>query len=581
MATIQAKMSRGHKYWYIVESRRVNGKPRPVVLAYLGKAEDLLRRLQGLSAGLSIKSYSHGAVAALLGIARALNIPAEINRHVKASRSYMAAKPIRNDLTVGMTLLLGAIGRVCRQTSKQGWRAWAKTTSCEYLLRSNFSAIDSQHFWDLMDALPIEAIPTIERVLLQRVISLFGIQTDTLFFDTTNFFTFIATTNLRCTIARRGKNKQHRADLRQIGLALVVSREDLIPLFHLTYQGNLNDVTVFKSLVAKIKQRMGQLHLDIKNHSIVFDRGNNSRGNLALVKDAGLHYVGALSPSQHTALVDDALQNMDECVLSGETRYFVYRDKRTVWDEQRTVVVFISDKLKQGQIRGLRLELDKAADRMKALRNSLAKPRSPRINELDKVKEKVRQTLRTHHALAVFTFFVTRLPTGRWDLTYERNAEKEDELAEKMGLRIIMTDRHEWSSADIIRAYHGQAAVEEAFRNVKNPYHLALRPQYHWTDQKITVHFFMCVLGYLLAALVRREATIKVGYRGRIDNLLEILNNIRLAAIIEQSSTPGPAKTIWKIEVLDDLQQKLLKALQIEDMHTQPVVFEGLSVYTD
>ncbi len=44
----QAKRTNGHKYWYIVESRRVNGKPRPIVLAYLGKANDLLRRLQGL-----------------------------------------------------------------------------------------------------------------------------------------------------------------------------------------------------------------------------------------------------------------------------------------------------------------------------------------------------------------------------------------------------------------------------------------------------------------------------------------------------------------------------------------------------
>jgi hypothetical protein len=45
MATIQKKNVRGNKYWYIVESRRVNGKPRPIVLAYLGKADDLLKRL--------------------------------------------------------------------------------------------------------------------------------------------------------------------------------------------------------------------------------------------------------------------------------------------------------------------------------------------------------------------------------------------------------------------------------------------------------------------------------------------------------------------------------------------------------
>ncbi len=66
IATIQSKTSRGHKYWYIVESRRINGKPRPIVLAYLGKANDLLKRLQGITDGVKLKSYSHGAVVALL-----------------------------------------------------------------------------------------------------------------------------------------------------------------------------------------------------------------------------------------------------------------------------------------------------------------------------------------------------------------------------------------------------------------------------------------------------------------------------------------------------------------------------------
>lgn len=74
MATIQQKNCGGNKYWYIVESRRVNVKPRPVVLAYLGKANDLLKRLHGLTGGLRLKSYTHGAVAALLNIAHKLNI---------------------------------------------------------------------------------------------------------------------------------------------------------------------------------------------------------------------------------------------------------------------------------------------------------------------------------------------------------------------------------------------------------------------------------------------------------------------------------------------------------------------------
>ena len=580
MATIQAKVSRGHKYWYIVESRRVNGKPRPIVLAYLGKAEDLLRRLQGLTSGLRLKSYSHGAVAALLSVAQRLDIPAEINRHVHSPRAYMADKPTRNDLTVGMTLLLGAIGRVCMQTSKQGWWSWAKTTSCEYLLRSSLRRIDSQHFWDLMDALPVEAIPRIESVLLQRVLGQYNIQTDTLFFDTTNFFTYIATTNTRCTIAQRGKNKQHRYDLRQVGLALVVSREDFIPLFHLTYQGNFNDATVFKSVVDKIKTRMEELHLDLQRHCIVFDRGNNSNKNLALVKTAGLHYIGALSPSHHAVLVNDAMGHMNEHVEVTQREFFVFRDKRVIWDEERTVVVFVSDKLREGQIRGLLLELDKVEKNLKNLQESLKNPRAYHFKTVTEAQERVRTELHTVNAQQVFSFSVEQCPEGGWILTYARDADKVDELQEEMGLRIIMTDRHDWDSAAIIQAYHGQSFIEGAFRNLKNPYHLALRPQYHWTDQKIAVHFFICVLGYLLATLVWRETVKKTGFTGGMDALFDILNNIRLATMLEEATTPGPVKTTYKLELLDKQQQDLVQALGIQDFHEKRAILNGHSVYT-
>ena len=104
MASLQQKTSRGHKYWYIVESRRVNGKPRPVVLAYLGKADDLLRRLAGIGSGAGIKSYAHGAVAALLRVAQELQVPSLINEQVHATRHYMPDKPLRHAMTVGATL---------------------------------------------------------------------------------------------------------------------------------------------------------------------------------------------------------------------------------------------------------------------------------------------------------------------------------------------------------------------------------------------------------------------------------------------------------------------------------------------
>jgi len=576
MVSIQPKTSRGHKYWYIVESRRVNGKPRPVVLAYLGKPENLLHRLQAMGVS-KVKSYSHGSVAALLDVAQKLDIPTIINKYVASSRSYVPPKPTRNRLTVGMTLLLGAIGRVCMPTSKRGWWEWARTTSCEYLLRCALNGIDSQHFWDLMDALPIETIAKIEQEILQKVKQQYALETDTLFFDTTNFFTFIATTNVRCTIAQRGKNKQKRHDLRQVGLAMVVSRQDFLPLFHLTYQGNQHDSKVFHKIIGALRKRMDALGLDMEKHTLVFDRGNNSKKNMALVAEFGLHYIGALTPYQHRSLLDKAVGHFKPVVVNDEA-LDVYRTKQTIWGQERTVLVFVSQRLKAGQLRGIYKLLEKKEKQLRKIRDSLCTPRW-RIQDISQLEDRISELVKGQFINGIIEWSVTETPESGFDLTFSVNQEKLSAIEDDLGFRIIMTDRHQWDTAEIIEAFYGQAAIEHAFKNIKNPYHLALRPQFHWTDQKIVVHYFMCVLGYLLTTLIWRQARGQGQFNGTLDSLLDNLNNIRLAALIEASSKRGRPKVTYQLEEMSEEQSNLIKTLGIEEIHLKRPHFNGVGVY--
>ena len=59
----------------IVESRRVQGRPRPVPLLYLGSADELLNRLlQAPQGELRIRSFQHGDVAALKAAADRLGV---------------------------------------------------------------------------------------------------------------------------------------------------------------------------------------------------------------------------------------------------------------------------------------------------------------------------------------------------------------------------------------------------------------------------------------------------------------------------------------------------------------------------
>ena len=582
MASIQAKMHGGRKYWCIVESKRINGKPRSTVIEYLGTADALLARLNNNSMARKVKSFSHGCVAALLSLAKKFNIVAIINKFTSSQRKYWTEQPIRNDLTAGITLLLASIGRICHPTSKRGWHTWAEETSCEHLLRISLSSLDSQHFWDLMDCIPEDAIEEIELEILQKVLKHYPLNAGTLLYDTTNFFTFIDSTNDRCDIAQRGKNKQKRGDLRQVGLALVVTQEDYIPLLHYTYQGNISDCKIFAKIIGNIKKRMETLKMNISLHTLVFDRGCNSKKNLRKVKQHKLQYIGALTPYHHKELIEAADGNFID-VQVGENILGVYRAKCEIWGEERTVLVFISERLKTGQLRGIYQSLEKKKKNLRKVQRALTSPKSKKRTK-ENLTTSVDKLLKGQFMDELIDYELTALgelnekKECQWSLTYRTNQKKLSQLEEQVGFRIIMTSRHDWESEKIINAFYGQSTVESAFKNIKNPYHLAIKPGFHWTTHKIKIHYFICVLGYLLSTLIWHEAR-KIGFKGTLDNLLDCLNAIRLSRELELSGKQGKPKITYKLEEMSNEQEALLKTLNILEIHHKPLKISGVREY--
>ena len=84
MAHLKPKKIHGHTYWYVVQSRRVNGKVKTDTLAYLGRADNIPARWQGAERPDDrLKSYSHGGVAVLLSLAERLGIADLIDQHCR------------------------------------------------------------------------------------------------------------------------------------------------------------------------------------------------------------------------------------------------------------------------------------------------------------------------------------------------------------------------------------------------------------------------------------------------------------------------------------------------------------------
>ncbi|MCX5774595.1 MAG: IS1634 family transposase [Fusobacteria bacterium] len=562
MATLQKRKSHGQNYWYIVESRRVNGKPRPVTLAYLGKAEDLLSRLEGQKS-FDVKSYSHGDTFSLCKAAEELGIIDIINKYVTLTKS--GAKPVRDELTVGASLLLAAIGRSCRPTSKMGWYDWAAGTSLEISLNQSMAKLDSQHFWDQMNVISDEAIEKIESEVVKRLVDKSGIKLDSLFFDTTNFFTFIDSMNKNCDLPQRGHNKQKRFDLRQIGMALLVSKEGQIPLFHKTYKGNKNDSTTFSENFQSLTARLKSITNDIAEVTIVFDKGNNSKENFKEIDNCHeLHYVAGLVSSHFKNLIQEANKNFQSMTIEGE-EIPVYRVKKEIWGQERTCVVTVSQQLKEGQIQGIHQHLEKKYKALCDLKKQIESKNSRKSFSEEELTDRLKKIIRGQFIDEILKYEIIKIENQKISFTYSLDNDALDWLKNNiLGRKIHTTNRHSWSNEEICLAYRGQANVEFAFRNLKNPFHMAIRPQFHWTDQKIKVHFLICIIGYLLTSYVFFKIKSVKPAEYSMNKMMEDLKTIRLTSFVEQKDGKGLPKTDYKLEKIKSEIKPIANFLSID-----------------
>jgi transposase len=547
MASLQPYQSHGISYYRIVESFRKNGKPAIRVVAHLGRVDDILKRYQQQQAAVRIASVSVGAVGALHRLAREFDLAGRIDRSI----ALQGPAQVRDGLTVGASLVAGMIARACAPRSKRAFTDWAKTTYLPDLMGFAAADLTSQHFWDQMNELPVKQLASIERDLVREVVRVEQLQLKALAYDTTNFYTHIATTNTRPKLPQRGHNKQGRHDLRQMGLALVVDQDTQLPLTHQLYEGARSDMKTFAAFLKPVRQRLRELTGEPEQLTMVFDAGASSKDNLAGLRD----YVTALRPSNHRALLEEASAGLAPVQLSTGVEVRAWRGQRVIAGERREVVVVFSPKLHEGQLRGLAQSMARSC---RELEKMGLHPRT----SLDAAKRKLNKIRGRQYLRALLGYDAALDEHGSvrvrvWSdwLEYRRLAER------YFGLRVLITDRAEWSTAEIVEAYRGQSAAESSFRDLKDPRMLSTRPQFHWTDQKLHVHAFMCVTAYLLVTLLHRRAARLAGYQGSSRRLLAELAAIRCCRLIEVTGRKGRPRVRWQIEETDETRGALAQAL--------------------
>jgi transposase len=562
MVSIIKKMVRGKPYYYARECRRVDGKPKIVWQKYLGKAEDIVAALSQPQAASpeSALVTEFGAVAALFDLAQRLRLVEHIDRHVPAGRGPSGP-------SVGSYLLVAALNRCVEPRSKTQIASWFDRTLLRRLLDFRPEQLTSQRFWNQMDRVSAKAIVAIERDLTSHLVREFALDIRQVLFDATNFFTFIDTFNERCTLAQRGHSKEGRAALRIVGLALLVTADFHIPLCHHTYPGNQPDSPTFASLTDELIKRHELLSTAVEDITLIFDKGNNSLANLKAVDASPYHFIGSLVPSQHPDLLAAPREHFRNQAAEGLPSVSTYRCKKGVFGKTRTIVITYNERLFVAQSRTLLREVAKRQRVLAELQVSLQRRQSGEVKKgkpptLEGTRKKVQGVLAGKDMKELFEVEVAlenKLPV----LSYRFREEAWQQMqATQLGKTILFTDQDSWSDAQIVRGYRSQHHVEDAFRDLKNTEHLALRPQRHWTDQKIRVHVFYCVLALTLCGLLRRELHNK-GIERSLVAILEDLGQIKevcLAYVKTPRSQPQFQVTLTK---LTEDQQALYDALDL------------------
>ena len=565
MASLIAKLKGNKRYYYVVESARVNGQPRIVDQIYLGTAERVAALVKDRTAPLPLS-----ATVREFGLPGALWLAAQRTGLVDVLMAIWP--PGRSGPSAAHYLLLAAIHRICRPGPKTEVADWYRHSILAAVWGFPPERFTSQAFWDCFEQLVPEALKDEDAAeaplneVQQRLVGLWRTQQQVrprlLAYDTTNFYTYFATTNTRSTLAQRGHNKQGRHNLRQIGLSFVLDGEHGLSLCHRLYPGDTPDVAELGRTVQRVGQLLDQHQIPRHTVTLVMDKGAAALANTVLLTEAGLGWICALPWTQAPAdLRERPVEQLGACPQPGVR---AVAERRLVHGAEYLCVVKYSASFASEQLQSVTTSVSKIVQALRRFAVDLRKPQA-RFTE-EQIHRKIKRWLAVPY-VSELIHYTLESREGHWHLQFSfDHAALLQMLAQRFGRTLLLTNRLDWTAEQIISGYDGQQRIEQVFRGLKDGEWLGWGPMHHWTDSKIRIHAFYCMLGITLLQTIAREA--QAAWAGlTMERLLEELQRIHQVVLLypPQGET-GPARTATVLSTQTLPQQALVKTLGLDQL---------------
>jgi len=534
------KDGKEHRYWSVVENRRVTGGGSvQKTLLYLGEINDSdqaawTRAIEAVDERDQIRQIhlfpedrtpdpelEHPTLKLRLG-------QIELTRPRQWGGCWLA-------LELWNRLDLDAFWRPVLPDSQKGtpWLKVLKTLVVYRLLdpgsewKLHRSWFDLSAMADLLnDDFRLAAIDTLYRChdrlldhrealfthLKERWAGLFGASYDILLYDLTSTY-FEADANGAVTEASKlkafGYSRDKRPDCVQIVIALIITPEGL-PIGYEVMRGNTSDKSTLGEMLKKITTRYGK-----ERRTWIMDRGIPTEETLEQMRQANpsVRYLVGTPKGRLTKLEKDLATKDWQEVKDDVQVKLLPRD-----GELYVLARSLPRRCKESAMRRKKLKAYWA--RLKELQKRDKLTRDELLLAIGAAKQKAG---RNAHRLVILQLPATEEPVSPSTFRFELDRKKLKTTRRHEGQYLLRSNLTGDDPADLWRNYMNLVRIEESFRTLKGD--LGLRPIFHQLDDRIEAHILICFLAYCLHVTLEKynkKAATGLSSRSVLERISEI-----------------------------------------------------------
>ena len=518
--TTRKKNGKEHRYWNLVENRRVGGGQvvqRQVL--YLGEINDSQQEVwrksievfeDGRSAPRTVALFAEDQRAPVddeqviqvrlkdLTVRNARQwgacwLACELYEQLKLDQFWAEClPPSRKGTRWDLILETLCVYRLIDPGSE--WRLhrhWFERSAMADLLGSDFRLADSHRLYDCHDLL-LKHKEALFTHLTERWKDLFNAKFDVLLYDLTSTYFESEPPFGEDDKRKFGYSRDKRPDCVQVVIALIVTPEGF-PLAYEVLAGNTSDKTTLRAFLQKIEAQYGKAQ-----RIWIMDRGIPSEEVLAEMRasDPPIYYLVGTPKARLSKLEAELITRPWEQVRPGvEVKLLCQEGELYVQTQSQDRVG------KERAIRKRRLR--KLWDRLCELQKMKLSAKALLIKIGEAKKEAGR----------VFGLIDLKLPNPskskrqksktKVNFNFRINRAKFRDAYRREGRYLLRSNLPEQVPATLWEYYIQLIQVEEAFKNLKGD--LGIRPIFHQLAHRIEAHIFIAFISYCLHVTLRRR----------------------------------------------------------------------------